>query len=89
MTKDENTYDAHHPRFSAARDNEHWGHCELEFIDEHTVRHTMYKMGESDLATEDVLITKAVNRVNCLNFNIGVIFCGFYLTYKLRFTGRN
>ena len=88
-TEDENTYNDHHPRFSAARDNENWGHCELEFIDERTVRHTMYIMGESDLATEDVLITKAVNRVNSLNFDIRVIFCSFYFIYKLRFTSHN
>lgn len=84
-TEDENTYNTHQPRFSAARDNEHWGHCELEFLDERTVRHTMYKMGDSDLPAEDVLITKAtnINGVNHMNFNIRITFCSLYITWKL------
>ena len=35
---DRNTYDDKAPRFSAARDNENWGHCELDFIDTKTAK---------------------------------------------------
>jgi hypothetical protein len=58
-TDGQNTYSPHAPEFTAARDNRNWGHCELEFLDERTVRHTMFRMGESDVPAEDVLITKS------------------------------
>jgi len=41
----EPSYSKVKPKFVAARDNEHWGHCELEFKDQYTVEHKMYHMG--------------------------------------------
>ena len=35
---DRNTYDEEAPLFSAARDNENWGHCELDFVDTKTAK---------------------------------------------------
>ena len=40
-TENRNTYDDVPPPFSAARDNENWGHCELDFIDTSTVEVTI------------------------------------------------
>ncbi|XP_063676669.1 uncharacterized protein LOC134812966 isoform X3 [Bolinopsis microptera] len=58
-TNDTNTYDEVPPMFSAARDNNNWGHCELDFIDAKTAKHRMYRMG-SDIPTENITITRSV-----------------------------
>ena len=75
-----NTYGPHQPAFSAARDNMNWGHCELDFIDERTVRHTMFRMGESEVPTEDVLITKAAGGGGAANvgFSLGLLIGCLY-----------
>ena len=72
-TDDENTYTEHHPRFSAARDNVHWGHCELEFLDERRVRHSMFRMGESEVPAEEVVITRVRSGVRVVGLHLGLL----------------
>ena len=72
-TEDKNTYTDHHPRFSAARDNVHWGHCELEFLDEKRVRHSMFRMGESEVPAEEVVITRVRSGARRVGLDLGLI----------------
>ncbi|KAL5265302.1 hypothetical protein ACHWQZ_G006140 [Mnemiopsis leidyi] len=71
---DRNTYDDKAPRFSAARDNENWGHCELDFIDTKTAKHRMYLMG-NDTPTEEVTITRSGARR--LTLSVILLVVGF------------
>ena len=77
----EPTYGPKRPPFSASRDNKHWGHCELEFLDERRVRHKMFRMGESEVPTEDVLITKAQSGAGKMDFSVGLLVGCFSLVY--------